>query len=185
MAVKPAPAFVRRSLDLWHSAEVWLAVLAFSAIAMILIYDVLVREAVLPLFSSFGVDARPLVLYGSQKIAVYLLVLGAFAGIGIATWAGAQLVPKVAFKIIPSQYEITANRAADFVTFLFLAAVALIAAQFVFESLQSGQRASGGLRIEVWKVQAAIPAGFASAALRYLAFVIWPDLRPEQAEGLE
>lgn len=185
MTQKAAPAFIRRGLDLWHRAEVWIAILAFTAIAMILIYDVVVREVMLPLLSQLGVDARTLVLYGSQKIAVYLLVLGAFAGIGIATWAGAQLVPKVAFKVVPQRYDFAANRVADLFTALFLFTVAVIAAQFVFDSFQSGQRASGGLRIEVWKVQAAIPLGFASAAFRYLVFALWPILRPEQAESLE
>ncbi|MEZ5675203.1 MAG: TRAP transporter small permease subunit [Thalassovita sp.] len=185
MTDKATPVFVRRALDLWHRAEVWIAVIAFSAIALILIYDVLVREAVLPLLSLMGLEGRWLVLYGSQKIAVYLLVAGAFAGIGIATWAGAQLIPKVGFKAVPARFDGLANRAADIVTFLFLMAVAVVAADFVFESFQSGQRASGGLRIEVWKVQAAIPLGFASAALRYFAFVIWPDVRPQQAEAME
>lgn len=149
MRVAAAPAVVRKGLDLWHKAETWIAIVAFCAIAVILIYDVLVREAVIPLLAVIGVEGRGLVLYGSQKIAVYLLVAGAFAGIGIATWTGAHLVPKVGFRAVPARFDDLANRLADLTTFLFLVAVTVIAAAFVAESFESGQRASGGVRIEV------------------------------------
>ena len=185
MADRTVPTWVRRGLDLWHRAETWIAVLAFTAIALILINDVLVREMVIPLLASLGLEGRGLVIYGSQKIAVYLLVAGAFAGIGIATWTGAQLVPKVGYKAVPAHYDHVANRVADLTAFLFLVAVTVVAASFVAGSFVSGQRAPGGLRIEVWKVQIAIPLGFPSAAIRYLAFVIWPGLRPEQGDSLE
>lgn len=184
-AVAPAPARIRSLLAIWHSIEVWVAVTAFSAIALLLIYDVLLREALMPLLGLFGFDGRGLVLYGSQKIAVYLLVVGAFTGIGIATWTGAQLVPKVGHRLVPKHWDQTANRIADFMTFAFLTAVTVVAAIYVYDTYLSGQRGSSGVSIEIWKVQIALPIGFASAAMRYLAFAIWPDLRPEDGETLE
>lgn len=180
-----APPAVRKALDLWHQIEIWIAITAFSSIAVLLIYDVVVREAVIPILSGFGVNGRGLIIYGSQKIGVYMLIAGAFAGIGIATWTGAQLVPKVAHNLLPESWDDAANRIADLFTFLFLSSVTVIAFMFVFESYESGLRASGGLQIEVWKAQIAIPLGIGSAAIRYLAFVIWPDTRPTQVEGLE
>lgn len=183
--VAPAPARVRSFLDLWHAVEVWIAVLAFSAIALLLIYDVVLREALMPLLSLAGIDGRGLVLYGSQKIAVYLLVVGAFTGIGIATWTGAQLVPKVGHRLFAGRWDVQANRVADGVSFVFLSAVTAIAALYVYDTYLSGQRGSSGVNIEIWKVQIALPLGFGSAALRYLAFAIWPDLRPEEGETLE
>ena len=182
---KSAPKAVRVFLDLWHRLEIWVAITAFSAIAILLIYDVVVREAVIPILSGLGVNARGLIIYGSQKIGVYMLIAGAFAGIGIATWTGAQLVPKVGHHVLPDSWDDGANRVADLFTFLFLACAAYIATQFVWESYESGMRGSGGLRIEVWKAQVAIPMGIASAALRYLAFFLWPDTRPALAEDLE
>lgn len=181
----PAPAKVRSFLAIWHSVEVWIAVLAFSAIALLLIYDVLLREALMPLLALFGIDGRDLILYGSQKIAVYLLVVGAFTGIGVATWTGAQLVPKVGHHLIPARWDAQANRIADAIAFAFLAAVTVIAAIYVYDTYLSGQRGSSGVSIEIWKVQIALPIGFGSAALRYLCFAIWPDLRPEEGETLE
>ena len=183
--VSPAPRKIKTFLDIWHSVEVWIAVLAFSAIALLLIYDVVLREAITPALGLFGIDARSLVLYGSQKIAVYLLICGAFAGIGIATWTGAQLVPKVGERVFPSTWDVSTNRLADVFTFAFLSAVTVISAIYVYDTYLSGQRGSSGVSIEIWKVQIALPLGFASAAIRYLAFAIWPDLRPEEGETLE
>lgn len=182
---KHAPIAVKRGLALWHQIEVLVAVIAFSLIALLLIYDVFAREALIPLLSSIGIDGRPFLLYGSQKIAVFLLIIGAFTGIGIATWSGAQLVPKVGHHIVPARWNISANRIADLITFAFLLGVTVVAAIFVYDTFLSGQRGSTGVRIEVWKIQIAIPLGFGSAAIRYLAFAIWPDLRPQEEGGLE
>lgn len=180
-----APKSVQTALNAWHQIEIWIAVLAFGAIAILLIYDVILREAIMPALAAIGIDARSLILYGSQKIAVFLLIIGAFVGIGIATWTGAQLVPKIGHRLVPARWNNAADRIADAVTFAFLVAVTVIAAMFVYDSFQSGQLGSTGVRIEVWKIQIALPFGFASAALRYLAFCIWPSLRPEQGESLE
>ena len=139
----------------------------------------------MPLLGLFGIDGRSLALYGSQKISVYLLVIGAFTGIGIATWTGAQLVPKVGHRLFPQTWGPAANRIADVISFAFLCAVTTIAAIYVYDTYLSGQRGSTGVNIEIWKVQIALPIGFGSAALRYLAFAIWPDLRPEDGETLE
>ena len=83
------PPWARRALEWWHKLEVNIAVTAFSLIAVILIYDVLEREFIAPLIRAFGFDASWLTLYGSQKIATYLLIIGAFTGIGVAAWSGA------------------------------------------------------------------------------------------------
>ena len=179
------PQAVRTILDVWHRAEVWIAVIAFGGIAVILTYDVLIREAVIPLLSLAGMEGRFLVLFGSQKIALFLLMYGAFAGIGIATWVGAQLVPKILFKIVPDHWDTPMNRIADGMTTLFLAAVTVVATLFVIESARFGQVATGGVRSQVWLVQLAIPLGFGSAAIRYLAFVIWPSVRPSDGDSLE
>jgi len=139
----------------------------------------------MPMLGVFGIDGRGLILYGSQKIAVYLLVVGAFTGIGIATWTGSQLVPKVGHHLFPQSWDDRANRIADILTFLFLLAVTVVASIYVYDTYLSGQRGSSGVNIRIWKVQIALPIGFGSAALRYLCFAIWPDLRPEDGETLE
>ena len=182
---RSAPPWVGHTLRLWHQLEVWIAVLAYSAIAVILVYDVISREVLVPALGALGLGDIRVVLYGSQKLAVYLLVFGSFAGIGIATWTGAQLIPQVGFKAVPASWNDFMNRMADIVTALLLCGLTYIAAKFVGESFASGQQGSGGLQIPIWKVQIAIPIGFASAAIRYWAFVIWPQTRPENVGGME
>ncbi len=57
-----APAWNRHGPVLWHRAEVWIAILAFSAIALLRIYDVLAHEALTPLLAAFGFEnLRPVI----------------------------------------------------------------------------------------------------------------------------
>mgnify|MGYP001063084537 CR=1 FL=1 len=177
------PPWARRALEWWHKLEVNIAVTAFSLIAVILIYDVLEREFIAPLIRAFGFDASWLTLYGSQKIATYLLIIGAFTGIGVAAWTGAQLVPKVAFNAVPEAWNVQMNRLADVLTALFLVGAAYYGWVFVQGSYDLGLKSSGALSVQIWPVQAAVPLGFASAALRYLAFAVWPSVRPGEKDG--
>lgn len=189
MSIKKTPSpvlqWVKRTLKAWHRAEAWIAICAFAAIAGLLVYDVVSRELFVPLLSKLGLEPTQIILYGSQKLAVYFLVVAAFSGIGIATATGAQLIPKVAFNLVPSRWNKMTNRMADMVTAVLLVGLTYLATQFVLESMASGQHVSGGLNIEIWKVQIAIPLGFGSAAVRYLAFAIWPEVRPEIAGEAE
>ena len=82
----------------------------------------------------------------------------AFTGIGIATATGAQLIPKVAFGWLPQSWNTLVDRIADIVTALFLCAVTYVAWTFVDSSRDIGMLTSGGISIEAWKIQAAIPA---------------------------
>lgn len=177
------PKWAHRLLLLWHKLEVNIAILAFSLIAVLLIYDVLEREFLAPIIRTFGFDASRLTLYGSQKIAVYLLVIGAFTGIGVAAWTGAQLVPKAGHGVLPESWNAGMNRLADVFTTLFLFSAAYYGWVFVHGSYELGLKASGALSFNIWPVQAAVPLGFASAALRYLAFAIWPSVRPGEKDG--
>ena len=116
---------------------------------------------------------------------VFFLIMGAFTGVGVATWMGAQLVPKLGFRAVPVHWDATMNRVADGVSFVLLSGITWVASRFVLESMGSGQMASGGLHVPVWQIQLAIPVGFGSAAIRYLAFALWPGVRPEAGDTLE
>ena len=56
--------------------------------------------------------------------------------------------------------------------------------QFVIASKESGVLAAV-INVSAWPIQMAIPLGFASAALRYFIFAIWPGARPELPEFQE
>ncbi|MBL0897620.1 MAG: hypothetical protein IBJ17_02830, partial [Reyranella sp.] len=99
-----APRRAARVLAVWHRLECWLAVACFSFIAVILVLDVLGRELVAPLLRLLGIDAGPTGIFASQRFAIYALVVGSFAGIGIATATGSHLVPRVGFGWVPASW---------------------------------------------------------------------------------
>lgn len=182
--VPPAPAGLVRLLGGWHRLECWLAVACFAFIAAVLVIDVLGREFYGPLMQLLGQPVGATGLFGSQKLAVFALVIGSFAGIGIATATGAHLVPRVGFGWLPAAWGAAVNRLADLLTGLVLVAVAWYGWQFVLSTKASGVLAPV-INMSPWGVQLAIPLGFLSAALRYFIFAIWPGTRPELPEFQE
>lgn len=179
-----APAAVVHLLQVWHRIECWIAVTAFSFIALVLMIDVLGREFYGPLMALIGHPAGATGLFGSQKLAVFALVIGSFCGIGIATATGVHLVPRVGFKWLPAAWSPTVDRVADVFTGLFLLGVAWFGVLFVLSSKSSGVLASV-INVSAWPIQTVIPLGFLSAALRYFVFAAWPALRPVPPEFQE
>lgn len=172
-----APAWARRIAEGWHSLECWLAVLCFGFIAAILLADVLLREFVGPILRFLRFDPGALGIFASQKLSVFALVIGSFAGIGIATATGSHLVPRVGYGWFPPAWGPALDRIADLITGVFLAGVAYYGFKFVLSSKVTDLRAPV-LDWSVWPIQAAIPLGFLSASGRYFIYAIWPSLRP-------
>jgi TRAP-type C4-dicarboxylate transport system permease small subunit len=179
-----APPTVAALLRGWHRVECLLAVLCFSFIAAVLVIDVLGREFYGPVMKLLGLQVGATGLFGSQKLAIFALVIGSFAGIGIATATGVHLLPRLGFAWVPKAWGPTMDRLADLITGLFLLAVAWYGVQFVLSSKASGVLAAV-INVSAWPVQAVIPLGFASAALRYFFFAAWPALRPVPPEFQE
>lgn len=180
-----APDTATKVLSLWHRLECILAVICFTFIAVMVVYDVLVRELIGPISTVFGGKANAMAILGSTRMAVYALIVGAFLGLGITTARGAQIVPKIAFGWVPERWADTINRVSDLFAGVFLLVAAYFAYAFVMSSRQTGMLTQGGIEFEVWIIQAVMPFGFTSVALRYLAFAAWPGLRPELPEFQE
>ncbi len=179
-----APPAAVRMLAVWHRIECWLAVVCFSFIAVILVLDVLGREALAPFLNLIGVDIGPTGIFASQRFAIYALVVGSFAGIGIATATGSHLVPRVGFGWVPKAFGPTMDRLADLFTGCFLVGVAYYGVKFVEVTYSIDLRAPV-LDWVVWPFQIAIPLGFFSAACRYFIYAAWPALRPQLPEFQE
>ena len=182
--VAAAPPAAARMLAAWHRVECWVAVACFSFIALILVLDVLGREFLGPLLAFVGIDAGPTGIFASQRLSIYALVVGSFAGIGIATATGSHLVPRVGFGWAPKSWDPWMNRIADIITGCFLLGVTYYGAKFVQSSYSVDLRAPV-LDWVVWPFQVAIPAGFLSAACRYFVYARWPSLRPGLPEVQE
>jgi TRAP-type C4-dicarboxylate transport system permease small subunit len=174
---RDAPFVVRRLLGAVHRVECTTAVLAIGAMAGVLILDVVGREVLGPLLVALGSSPGPTGVYGAPKLALYALALATYAGLGVATARGTHLVPRVAFGVVPPSWSPAMNRLADAVSGVLMLAVAAGAALLVQGSYAHGIRAPV-LDWPLWAVQLLVPVGFASAALRYLAFAAWPALRP-------
>ena len=165
-------------------AECWIAVLAFSFIALVLCIDVVGREFYGPVMNHLGFQVGSTGLFGSQKLAIFALVIGSFCGVGIATATGVHLVPRFAFAWLPARWSTEVDRIADLVSGLFLLGVAWYGIVFVLASKQSGVLAPV-INVSAWPIQMVIPLGFVSAAVRYFFFACGPALRPQAPEFQE
>lgn len=179
-----APPQVRRLVEVWHQGECWLAVAAFGFIAAILLLDVIGREFVGPLLRFVGLDPGATGIFAAQKLSVFALVIGSFAGIGIATATGAHIVPRFAYGWVPAAWGPAMDRLADVLTGLFLVGVAWFGFKFVGSSLKTDLRAPV-IDWPVWPIQLFIPLGFLSAAGRYFLYAAWPALKPAPPEFQE
>jgi TRAP-type C4-dicarboxylate transport system permease small subunit len=180
----PAPPGAERVLAAWHRLECWIAVACFSFIAIILVLDVLGREIVGPAANFLGLDIGPTGIFASQRLSIYALVVGSFAGIGIATATASHIVPRVGFPWAPKAWDAAMNRLADAFTGIFLLAVVWFGFIFVQSTFAADLRAPV-LDWVVWPFQIAMPLGFLSAALRYFVYAAWPALRPRPPEFQE
>lgn len=157
---------------------------AFAFIAGILLLDVLGRELLGPVLKLLGFGAGATGIFASQKLSIFALVIGSFAGIGIATATGSHLVPRVAFGWIPDAWGPVMDRIADLITGVFLLIVTWYAWEFVMSSRATDLRAPV-LDWKVWKIQLALPLGFLSASGRYFVYALWPGVRPQPPEFQE
>lgn len=175
------PVAARRLVEGWHRGECWVAVVCFGFIAGILILDVFGREFLGPFLRFLGMEPGATGIFASQKLGVYALVIGSFAGIGIATATGAHIVPGFASGWVPPAWRPIYDRAVDVLTGLFLAGVAWFGFKLVGSSFKTDLRAPV-LDWPVWPIQLAIPLGFLSAAGRYFIYAAWPALKPASPE---
>lgn len=174
----------RRILRIWHIVECVIAVIAFSFIAAIILLDVLGREILGRLSLWFDWDIGPTGVFFAQRLSVLALVIGAYAGIGIATASGSHLRPRLGDGWVPKSWDKAMTRIADLVTGLFLIGATVVAWMFVEVSIEKVERTMV-LDWVVWPFQAAIAVGFLSAALRYLVFAAYPNLHPIPPETQE
>jgi TRAP-type C4-dicarboxylate transport system permease small subunit len=172
-----APPGVRRFFDAWHRVECAVGVTVFAAIVLLLMGDVFGRELLGPLLRGLGLDVGSGGIFGAPKIAVYLLVLVVYLGIGIASVQGAHLTPRVGFGWVPARWGPALDRIADAVTALMLFAAACYGLVFVQSSIAVDVRMPS-LGWSLWPVQLMMPLGLGSAAARHLGFALWPALRP-------
>ncbi|AVO38453.1 TRAP transporter small permease [Pukyongiella litopenaei] len=181
MTSNTVPTAVTRFLNGWHLLERWIAVIAFTLIGALIFADVAGREVIGPVGQTLGFEMGSTGIYGSGKIALFMLVIGAFSGLGISVATGTQIVPRVAFGWVPERWGPAIDRLANALSGALFLAVAYYGYVFVAASRDIGT-VMPGLDWPVWIIQSVIPLGFASAGLRYVFFAIWPATAPAREE---
>lgn len=176
------PPAVRWLFAAWHRLECGIAVAALAAIALLLIGDVAGRELLAPLLRRFGVEMGAGGIFGAQKMAVYLMVLAVYCGIGIAVVTGTQLVPRVGFGWLPAHWAPGVARISDALGGVVLLLAGGYALVLVDATLRTGVRMPilGG---PLWPMQLMVPLGLWSAAVRYLGYAVWPGLRSPMSQA--
>lgn len=138
---------------------------AFVVMAGALIVDVGMRE-----ITGAGV-------LGAPQVGVIGMIAVAMFGFGIAASQGAQLRPRFMDGVFPKAWGPALDRLADAITAAGFAGIGWLAIIMVAESARLGDVTSV-LRWPIWPMQTIIAVAFATNAVRYALFAIWPALRP-------
>ena len=154
------------------AAERTLAFGSFAVMLTALIVDVLGRELL-----GQGV-------FGSVRVAVYGLIICALAGFGIATATGAHLRPKFLDRLLPRKHERVGVRIGQLVSVAILLTLAKASWDLASFTREINER-DVTLGWLVWPMQMAMPAAFFLSAVRYMAYAIFPNLTPDEAEIME
>jgi len=112
-----------RLLSVWHFVERGIAVAAVSLIGVLIFANVAGHEFVGPVGTALGFEMGSTGIYGVGKTSLFLLVIGAFAGLGVSVASGTQIVPRVAFKWLPTAWGRNVDRLANFLSGLMFLAV--------------------------------------------------------------
>ncbi len=160
-----------RRLHAWLTRfESVLAALAYTIVALLLISDVLGREA-------FGHS-----VYGAHKMAVFAAVVAGFLGFSLATGAARHLRPGFLDGVFPQRLNTLVWRIADGLSAVIYIFFAIVAIEFIITSMQAGDKAAV-LYWVLWPFQIVIPYAFFSSGLQHMLFAIWPELKP-QSDGI-
>lgn len=144
------------------------AVGAFSLCALVLFADVVGREI-------FGHG-----VFWAQRLAVYCATFAGLLGFVLVVDGGGHLRASTFDRLVPEPWNRAMFRLADLISAGICLFIAAYGAKFVHESFIRQERGVA-LDIAIWPIQMIVPFAFLSAGVRYIAFVIHPDLRP--AEG--
>lgn len=160
---------IRRLLDLLTRVECAFAVTALCISAGALVADIVSREVF-----SHG-------LFGSLRIAVFATALAALSGFAICVATGSHLRISSFDGLIPAGMRPAVIRIGNLLSFAICAFFAYWALFYVRQTMAIGET-DPSLGIAVWPLQSILVWMFVSGGLRYLAYAVFPELEPQEAE---
>ena len=143
--------------------------------------DVLGREFLGPVLRLLGFEPGATGIFASQKLSVFALVIGSFAGIGIATATGATSCRASPPAGCRRGWQLAYRPRCRSAHRRVPARRRLVRLQVRRLLVQDTDLRAPVLDWPVWPVQLAIPLGFLSAAGRYFLYAAWPALKPVAA----
>ncbi len=158
----------RRFLQALFVIESSVAMLAYVLIAGLLLGDVLLRQLA-------GTS-----IWGAQRIAVYLMIVTGFLGLGLAADRGRHLRPRFADALVPARWAGAADRLGSLIMAGVFATFAWYGVVFVRQAIEYGDLART-IRVPLWIIELVVPYAMGSTALRYLIYARWPALKPQEA----
>jgi len=119
-------------------------------------------------------------IYGIQRIAVFMVIATSYMGMGLAAGQNKHLRPRFADQWLPLAWRPAIARTSDLVSALLFLAMGIVCVELVYTTYQWQDQASM-IKIPLWTIQWVMPYGFFSTAIRYGAFALRPDLKPQEA----
>ncbi len=157
------------AFDWLTRAECFFAVVCLCTSAGALVADIVSRE----LFSTG--------LFGSLRVAVYATALAALSGFAICVATGTHLRVTVLDNVVPPKLRPAVQRAGNAVSFAICMFFAYWSLFYVRQTYGIGET-DPSLQIQVWPMQSILIWMFVSGGIRYLAYAVFPELEPREAE---
>jgi TRAP-type C4-dicarboxylate transport system permease small subunit len=158
-----------RFFEVLTKAECMFAVACLCLSAGALVADIFAREVL-----GFG-------LWGALRVAVYSTALAALAGFAICVAMGAHLRITALDGFVPERWRPLVKRVGNIVSFGICMFFAYWSLFYVQQTFRIGET-DPSLRIQVWPIQCILIWMFVSGGIRYLAYAIFPELEPGEAE---
>jgi len=150
-------------------AECLFAVSCLCISAGALVADIISREI-------FSVG-----LFGSLRVAVYATALAALSGFAICVATGSHLRISALDNVTPANFRPLVSRVGNGVSFVICMFFAYWSLFYVQQTYRIGET-DPSLGIAVWPIQCILIWMFMSGGLRYLAYMVFPELEPREAE---
>lgn len=150
-------------------AECFFAVTCLCISAAALVADIVSRE----LFATG--------LFGSLRVAVYATALAALSGFAICVATGSHLRISALDGVTPERWRPLVKRVGNIVSFGICMFFAYWSLFYVQQTFRIGET-DPSLGVQVWPIQSILIWMFVSGGVRYLAYAIFPELEPAEAE---
>jgi TRAP-type C4-dicarboxylate transport system permease small subunit len=158
---------VRRGLQWLFRAEATVACAGLALVILALLADVVARELL-----GSG-------LFGAQRFAVYSNSIASLLGFAIVVHTGGHLRMSFLDKVLPEPWNSRLARFGDALSAVLCMMLAYFAFRFVRSTFVLGDT-DAVFQIRIWPIQAILPYIFLSASLRYVCYVLFPGLRPQE-----